>query len=139
MPGLIPGSQSRPADVYLENWIDGGKIAFDISVVSPTQDACLLLAAETSASAIKMRKDSKNREHFDVCRAQGINFQPLVVETFGGWDAGAVKFLKKMAVHDARRWGKLDSLEIKHFFQRLSVTLQRGNAALLVDRDVEPV
>ena len=65
--------------------------------------------------------------------------RPLVVETFGGWDTDAVKHLKKMAVHDARRWGKKDSLEIKHFFQRLSVTLQRGNAALLVERDVEPV
>jgi len=29
-----------------------------------------------------------------------------------------VKHLKKMAVHDARRWGKKDSLEIKLFFQR---------------------
>ena len=139
MPGLVPGSQSRPADVYIENWIDGAKIAFDVSVVSPTQDAVLLQAAETPASAIKMRKASKIRDHFDACRAQGVSFQPLVVETFGGWDTDAVKHLKKMAVHDARRWGKKDSLEIKHFFQRLSVTLQRGNAALLVERDVEPV
>ena len=37
------------------------------------------------------------------------------------------------------RWGKKDSLEMKQFFQRLSVTLQRGNAAILVDRDVEPI
>ena len=79
------------------------------------------------------------RDHFNNCRAQGIFFQPLVVETFGGWDADAVKFLKKIAVQDARRWGKKDSLEIKQFFQRLSVTLQRGNAALLVDRDIEPI
>ena len=79
------------------------------------------------------------RDHSNNCRAQGIFFQPLVVETFGGWDIDAVNFLKKMAVQDARRWGKKDSLEIKQFFQRLSVTLQRGNAAILVDRDVEPV
>ena len=39
---------------------------------------------------------------------------------------------------DARRWGKEGSVEIKHFFQRLSVALQRGNAALLIDRDIEP-
>ena len=41
-----------------------------------------------------------------------------------------------MAVQDARRWGKRDSLEIKQFFQRLSIALQRGNAALLINRDV---
>ena len=39
---------------------------------------------------------------------------------------------------DARRWGKDPSIEIKHFFQRLSVSLQQGNAALLIDRDREP-
>ena len=70
------------------------------------------------------------------CRAQGIAFKPLVVETFGGWDADALKVLKLLGRHTARRWGKSDALEIKHFFQRLSVALQRGNAALLVDRDI---
>ena len=137
MPGLIPGSQSRPADVFVENWVNGGKIAFDISVVSPTQDAIVLRAAETPAAAIEMRKTSKVRSHFDHCRAQGISFKPLVVETFGGWDADALKHLKLLGRHTARRWGKLDSIEIKHFFQRLSIALQRGNAALLVNRDVQ--
>ena len=136
MPGLIPRSQSRPADVYVENWIDGGKVAFDISVVSPTQNAIILRAAETPAAAIEMRKSSKIRDHFSDCRAQGIAFKPLVVESFGGWDVDAVKLLKKLGRHSARRWGKNDALEIKYFFQRLSIALQRGNAALLVDRDL---
>ena len=60
-----------------------------------------------------------------------------MVETFGGWDIDAVKYLKDIARLDARRWGKSDAIEIKHFFQRLSVTLQRGNAALLVNRDAD--
>ena len=135
MPGLIPGTQSRPADVYIENWVDGKKMAFDVSVVSPVQDAILHRAAETPASAIEMRKSSKMRAHFEQCRAQGIAFKPLVVETFGGWDVDALKHLKLLGRHTARRWGKNDALEIKHFFQRLSVALQRGNAALLVNRD----
>ena len=59
-----------------------------------------------------------------------------MVETFGGWDAEAVKHLKEMAHQAARRWGQDPALEIKYFFQRLSVALQRGNAALLIDRDV---
>ena len=135
MPGLVPGSQSRPADIFVENWINGGKFAFDVSVVSPTQEAIILRAAESPAAAIDMRKSSKNRAHFENCRAQGIAFKPLVVETFGGWDADAVKILKKLGRHSARRRGKNDALEIKYFFQRLSVALQRGNAALLIDRD----
>ena len=137
MPGLILNSQSRPADVYIANWVDGRKMALDVSVVSPTQDAILHRAADSAAAAIEMRKSTKMRAHFDNCRGQGITFQPLVVETFGGWDVEAVKLLKDIARLDARRWAKNDALEIKHFFQRLSVALQRGNAALLIHKDTE--
>ena len=133
----MPGSQSRPADVYIPSWIDGRKTAFDVSVVSPTQDAIVDRAADFAAAAIEMRKNAKRRSHFENCRAQGIAFQPLVVETFGGWDSEAVKFLKDLARQSARRWGKTNSEEIKFFFQRLSVSLQRGNAALLIERDAD--
>ena len=139
MPGLVPGSQSRPADVYIPSWMDGKKTAFDISVVSPTQDAIVDRAADSPAAAIDMRKASKCRLHFDQCRAQGIAFYPVVVETFGGWDSEALKLLKDLARQGARRWGKTNSEEIKYFFQRLSVSLQRGNSALLIERDVEPI
>ena len=121
----------------MPQWVDGRKVAFDVSVVSPTQEALLHRAADTSACAIESRKATKNRAHFDNCRAEGIFFQPLVVESFGGWDAEAVVFLKKIATQEARRWGKSSAIEIKHFFQRLSIALQRGNAALLVERDHE--
>ena len=138
MPGLILNSQSRPADIYVANWIDGRKTAFDVSVVSPTQEAILHRAADSAGAAIEMRKASKFRTHFNNCREQGISFQPLVVETFGGWDKDATKFLKEMARQAARRWGMNDAIEIKHFFQRLSVALQRGNSALLINRDADP-
>ena len=120
-------------------WVDGSKVALDVSVISPTQDAILLRAAEIPAAAIELRKAQKNRAHFENCRAQGIRFYPLVVESFGGWDKAAIDLLKKLARQSARRWGKNDALGIKHFFQHLSVALQRGNANLLLDRDPEPV
>ena len=116
MPGLVPGSQSRPADVFIPSWVNGKKVAFDISVVSPTQDAIVDRASDYAAAAIEMQKAAKNRTHFDNCRAQGIAFEPLVVETFGGWDSDAVKFLKDMARQSARRWGKNNPEEIKFFF-----------------------
>ena len=85
-----------------------------------------------------MRKAFKNQAHHDDCRAQGISFQPLVVESFGGWDKDATKYLKEISRLNARRWGKNDSIEIKQFVQRLSIILQRGYAALLVNRDADP-
>ena len=100
MPGLIPGSVSRPADVY---------VAFDISITSPTQ------AAYCPGGAIDLTKASKNRAHFSDCRAQGIHFQPLMVESFG------------------KGLGIGDQISFSDF-----VCLQRGNAALIIDRDQEP-
>ena len=80
MPALIPGSQSRPADVFVEEWTNGKKMAFDISVVSPTQEAIIDRAALNAASAVEMQKTNKIRKHSDNCRASGLHFEPLVVE-----------------------------------------------------------
>ena len=97
MPGLVQNSQSRPADVYIANWVDGRKMAFHVSVVSPTRDVIVHHYPDSAAAAIEMRKTTKHRTHLNDRRTQGIIFQPLVVETFGGWDKDAVKFLKDIA------------------------------------------
>ena len=102
-----------------------------------TQDAIVDRATVFPAAAIEMRKASKCRLHYDHRRAQVIAIFPIVVETFDGWDTEALKLLKDLARQGARRWGKTNSEEIKYFFQRLSVSLQRGNAALLVERDAD--
>ena len=55
---------SRPADVYIENRVDRRKIAFDVSVTSPTQEAVIHQAAVRPAAAIEARKSSQIRTHF---------------------------------------------------------------------------
>jgi hypothetical protein len=133
-PHLIPGSLSRPADIFIPTWRDRKKMAFDVSVVSPVQSAILDRAVDTPGAALAMRKATKICAH-EVCRNQDINFVPLIVETFGGWDKDAVIHLKEMASCMARRTGENPSTAKRHLFQRLSVILQRGNASLLISRD----
>ena len=53
------------------------------------------------------------------------------------FSVGPTMAYSKHARLGARRWAKNDSVAIKQFFQRLSVALQRGNAALLVNRDAD--
>ena len=88
---------------------------------------------------LEMRKTEKIRKHADNCRVSGLHFEPLVVESFGGWDPGAVKKLKVFATQCAPRKGISPALEIKQFFQRLSIALQRGNSSLLLCRDVNSI
>ena len=47
MPGLIPGTLSRPGDIAFQSWIDGNKIAFDVSD-GRTDEACTFLKKEYS-------------------------------------------------------------------------------------------
>ena len=68
----------RRAPQSLFSW--GPELLSTALVVSPTQDAIVDRAADYAAAAIEMRKAAKNRAHFDNCRAQGIAFEPLIVE-----------------------------------------------------------
>ena len=77
-------------------------------------------------------------------------FVPLVVETLGGWEEQGEKQIKrigaalarqagqeevkKLASAQARQTGEDQSEVTRHIYQRLSVILARGNAALLLNR-----
>lgn len=71
---------------------------------------------------------------FEKCRAVGVTFIPLVVETFGGWEADAVHQIRAIGRHLGRQTDGQDGASIRHLFQRLAVFLQRGNATLLSGR-----
>ena len=51
-PALIPGSQSRPADVFLSIWSQGRPAALDITVISPLQQATVQSAASSQCYAL---------------------------------------------------------------------------------------
>ena len=68
-----------------------------------------------------------------------IVFVPLVVETLGGWDSEAAFHLKSIAEKTAHRSNQRPSYVVKHFFQRLSVILQRANSALIATRAPLPL
>ena len=97
-PGLLPGTLYRPADVYLPRYPGGGpaKIALDFAVVSPLQRRYLVRAGAISLAAAEAYADRKaeRQECERECRARGITFIPIVVESFGGWGAEAQSALR---------------------------------------------
>ena len=56
------------------------------------------------------------------------------MESLGAWHPQAVKEVKKLASAKARHTGEEESLEVNRLFQKLSVALMRGNAALFNNR-----
>ena len=63
-----------------------------------------------------------------------VLYFPVAAETLGGLHAVAVEQVKKLGAALARQTGQEEGEAKRHLFQRLSLHLMRGNAALLVNR-----
>ena len=131
---LLPGTDARPADVLISNWTGGKDTALDVTVVNPLQAAMVAQAATTPGHALTMAYNRKMQGTAAACRREGMVFIPLPVETLGGWHDQAVQQVKKLRAALSRHTGQEESEAIRHLFQRLSVLLVRGNAALFLNR-----
>ena len=56
---------------------------FLIHVISPLQDLTLYAAASTPGHALNVGMQRKLTAHLSDCRAAGMDFVPIVVETLG--------------------------------------------------------
>ena len=75
---------------------------------------------------------------FAFFHPQRIAFVPLPVQTFGGWHNEAEKQIERIGRELARSTSGSDQkTSTNHLFQRLSLILQRGNAALILSRSTD--
>ena len=90
---LIPCPLSHPADVYLPSWKGGRPATLDVTVISTMQQATIQGAAISQGHALLVGEGRKLAAHADACRAVGVSFIPIVVETLGGMSASSVSTL----------------------------------------------
>ena len=128
MPSLIPGSRSFLADIYLSNWSRGKPAALDVTIISTKQPLTLKGAASTSGYALGVAEERKMAAHAEDCRAAGVNFIPLVLESVGGCGRDLIETVKSLERLQAQRLGSEPAEAICHLAQRVSIW--RGNAAL---------
>ena len=94
--------------------------------------------ASNPGDALNLAWERKMRSAFDACNAQRISFIPLPVETFGGWHVEAEKQIERIGRELARSTSGADQkTSTNHLFQRLSLTLQKANAALILSRSTD--
>ena len=134
VPALIPGSSSRPADVYLPNWKRGQPAALDVTVISTLQSLTLSGAAVTPGYALSVAAERKRAAHASACHSVGVSFTLLVVESLGGWDSEAISTFKAIGRLQGLRLGIPPSQSTRHLFQRVAICLWRGNATLWIGR-----
>ena len=73
---LLPGQDSRPADVLLPNWAVGEGCG-----ARPHGYQSMGRAATTPGYAITVAQNRKVQGTEEACRAQGISYLPMVVDT----------------------------------------------------------
>ena len=131
---LLPGEGGRPADVLVPGWSSGKDVAYDVTVINPLQDSEVGQAAATPGHALSVAHKRKLDKSWEACQRQGIVFVPLAVESLGAWHTTAIAEVKKLGSALARHTGEEESTTTNRLFQRLSICLMRGNAALFNNR-----
>jgi hypothetical protein len=110
----------------------------DVVVTHPEGSAWLHAAADTDGAAAAGAADGKHRR-YPAWALPGGRLVPFAVETLGRWGVEALEWLRGAAdavaevdpqVAAAGHWGKIALLNA--WQTRLSVALQKGNAACLL-------
>ena len=133
--GVVVDSCSRPADILLPMWRCGRPAALDVHVISPLHDLILCAAASTPGHALNVGVQGKLAAHLSDCRAAGMGFVPVVLETLGGLSEDAISTVRAIGKAISKRASPDDpSTSTGQVFHRLAISLWRGNACLWLHR-----
>ena len=86
------------------------------------------------AGALTKAYERKVQGAAEGCRQQGLAFVPFALEALGGFHKVATRQIKMVGAALARQKGQEETETTRHLFQRISLTLARGNSTLLVSR-----
>ena len=138
-PTLEAGSgylnQTRPADILLPTWNLGRDAALDVTVVNPLNNSNIE-GAIIPGLITEEAADRKHRNNDAKCRELGWKGIPIVVSTYGGWGREASVFLDSLSSRVAMQTVSAKADIKRELFTRLSCTLMRANAKILVSRSL---
>ncbi len=134
------GELRRPADVYLAHWWGGRAAAFDVALTSGLLPRSVAASA-ADASVPLSQYDAYKRRHLGTeaaCRDAGITFVPFVMDADGGYGAGALAVLAKLADDAVVFSGADRSSKAAHNKQAIAVAVARCNAVAIARRRAQP-
>ena len=100
---LVPGSQSRPADVFIPNWHNGIAAALDVCIVAPARSTPNS-PAKDFGSHIDTRYKAKLNEHADDCKSVDLKFFPVVFSTGGAIHPKSLLNRKNCRIESRQTW-----------------------------------
>src|SRR5208337_5510036 len=124
-PGLDRGDGKRPDGLTLLPWKQGKALVWDVTCVD-TLAISHLPGCSTQAGKAAEEAEALKRVKYRSLEDRYI-FYPLGMETFGAWGPAAKELISAIGNRIKERTGEPRSSEFLR--QRISIELQRGNAA----------
>ena len=126
--GLSRTDEKRPDGATLTPWTRGKpntnkRLAWDVTVADTYAQSHIAETAENAGTAATKAAVQKSTNY--ACLTATHHFVPIAIETGGPWNSEAAELVTDLG----RRITQvtLEPLEAQYLFQRISITLQRGD------------
>ena len=133
-----PKYRKRPADTFLPGFGGGLGTCIDVACTNVWRDVNRSAATMKGGGAADryctVQKEAANNHNRNDALAMGYDYQPLVVDSAGAWDANAVTWLRKLGGMLATATNISHTHGCARVFSRLSTTLQRQQAHAILER-----
>jgi hypothetical protein len=124
--GLSRDDGKRPDGMTLVPWNKGQPLVWDVTVVDTLADSYVLKTSEVSGFAAEMACKRKHNKYRSIISSNYI-FKGLAFETLGPWCKETIDLINVIGDRLIAESG--DSKSKKFLFERISLAIQRGNAA----------
>ena len=123
--GMTRSDGRRPDGLTLFPWQAGKPLVWDATCVATLAPSNVRLSQQRPGAAASKAEDDKRQKYRDL--EPNYHFTPLGFETMGQWGDTTLKFVDLLGSRLAQVSGEPRSAS--YLRQRLSVAIQRGNAA----------
>ena len=126
--GLDWGDGKRRGGLTIFPWKFGKALVWDVTVVDTLAQLYVAATSQQAGAAADAAENRKQRKYHAL--ENRFVVQPIGFETMGSWGAGAKAFLAQVGTRAKQATGNVRSTKFLH--QRVSIEIQRGNAAAVM-------
>lgn len=123
--GLLRNDGRRPDGVTLVPWECGRSLAWDFTCVHRLAASYAIPASVPGSNVARDAEERKRAHYRDL--PHNVHLEPIAIETLGGFGDSTVAFLRCLGARISSHTS--DARETSFLHQRLSIAVQRGNAA----------
>jgi len=124
---LFRDDGKRPDGATLDPWSGGRYLVWDFTCPDTLAPSHLRQSCQSAGSAATLAESLKLTKYSEIASSGEYIFAPLAVETLGVWGGSATALCEEIGRRAAQLSG--DSRSTTFLKQRLSLAVQRGNAA----------